>query len=353
MSFTRALGAAMLSVVMLGACAAPRAVPDEALIQEIRDHAKERAQNLERLRRDILKVDKTMAVTRKLIVESKAAPYLPDLLFRLAELYVEKSRYTFILEAEEQEGSGGAAKKSSIIAPEVRLLKGKALQIYRQILDEFPDYKDRDKVRFFVAHEYRELGRFPDMLDTYEQLIEKDPRSPLVDEALYIEGDYWFDKGDQAKAENDYQRLLDRSKSPARQLALYKMGWLRLFQKNLKESFKYFEAAVKAAPPADSEKALDVRREALTELVYTYTEVKPAKEAIAYFEALADDSDMLSFVLGKLANRYWIKQEWANAAPVYRRLLEINEDGEQDPERAERLYECIRSAKGKLLPTAA
>ena len=32
-----------------------------------------------------------------------------------------------------------------------------------------------------------------------------------------------------------------------------------------------------------------MRRESLTELVYTYTEVKPAKESIPYFEALADD----------------------------------------------------------------
>ncbi len=339
----------------LGACAAPQAKPDEALVQEIHDRADERARNLERLKRDILKVDKTMAVTRKLIVQSKAAPYLPDLLFRLAELYVEKSRYIFILEAEEQAGpSGGVApQKSSMIAPEVRLLKGKALQIYRQILDEFPDYRDRDKIRFFIAHEYRELGRFPEMLQTYDELVQNDPKSPLVDEALYIEGDYWFDKGDQAKAESFYQRLLDRPKSPARQLAFYKMGWIRLFQKNMKESFKYFESAVKGAPPSGSDKALDIRHEALTELVYTYTEVRPAKDAIPYFEALADDSDTLAFVLGKLANRYWIKQEWANAAPVYRRLLELQEDDERDPERAERLYDCIRNAKGKLLPTAA
>ena len=43
-----------------------------------------------------------------LIVQSKAAPYLPDLDFRLAELYVEKSRYIFVLQAEESSTSEAA-----------------------------------------------------------------------------------------------------------------------------------------------------------------------------------------------------------------------------------------------------
>ncbi|MHB8417149.1 MAG: tetratricopeptide repeat protein [Myxococcales bacterium] len=334
---------------LLFGCAGAPASPDAALIHEIHEKAGEKQRLIEKLKRDIQKVDRTIKVTKGLIVQSKTAPYLPDLFFRLAELYVEKSRYTFVLEAEQ---SNTAVKTSSMIAPEVKLLKAKALQLYQRILNEFPDYKDSDKVRFYVAHEHRELGQFPEMIAAYDELIEKNPKSPLVDEATYILGDYWFDKGDQAKAESYYQKLLDRPKSPARQLAFYKMGWIRLFQKNLHESFKYFEAAVKNVPPAGSEKALDVRREALTELVYTYTEVKPAKDALPYFEALADDSDMLTYILGKLGNRYWIKQEWANAGPVYRRLLQVNVDAERDPDRAERLYECIRNGKGKIIPTA-
>jgi cellulose synthase operon protein C len=344
------IAGALVAATLAGiGCATARQSPDAALIGEIHAKAQEKQRLLEKLKRDIIKVDRTIKVTKGLIVQSKAAPYLPDLFFRLAELYVEKSRYTFVLQAEE---SSTSVQSSSMIAPEVRLLKGKAQQLYHRILNEFPDYRDSDKVRFYLAHEYRELGEFPDMLATYQELIDKNPKSPLVDEATYILGDYWFDKGDQAKAETYYQKLLDRPKSPAKQLAFYKMGWIRLFQKNLKESFKYFESAVKTGTAAGTEKALDVRRESLTELVYTYTEVKPAKEAIPYFEALADDSDMLTYILSKLSNRYWIKQEWANAAPVYRRLLQVNEDAERDSDRAERLYDCIRNSKGKIIPTA-
>jgi tetratricopeptide (TPR) repeat protein len=339
-----------LIAVLIGLSVVPpvAARADEPIVI-MHDRAKEKQQLIDKLKRDILKVDRTIAVTRGLIVQSKAAPYLPDLFFRLAELYVEKSRYMYVLQQEE---STSSSDKGSIIAPEVRLLKEKALQTYRRIINEFPDYRDNDKVLFFIAHENRELGKFDEMLKVYEELIDKHPKSPLVDEALYIVGDYYFDKQDQAKAEHYYQQILDRPHSPSRQLALYKLGFIRLWQKNFNESFRYFELAAKEPLDETSAKALTVRREALTELVYVYTEIRPAKDALAYFEALCSDSDTLVFVLEKLGNRYWIRQEWENAAPIYRRLLTLNEDGEKDPDRAQRMYDAIRNSKGKVVPTA-
>ena len=331
---------------LAGAASGARA--DEPIVI-VHDKAKERQELIEKLKRDILKVDRTVGVTRGLIVQSKAAPYLPDLFFRLAELYVEKSRYMYVLQSEE---STSSSDKGSIIAPEIRLLKEKALQTYNRIITEFPDYRDNDKVLFYIGHEERELGKFPDMLKTYQTLVDKHPKSSLVEEALYIMGDYWFDKQDLAKAEGFYQQILDKPHGTSRQLAYYKLGFIRLFAKNFEESFKYFEAGVREPVDENSSKSLTVRRELLTELVYVYTEIRPAKDALSYFEALVDNSDTLVYVLEKLGNRYWIRQEWENCAPIYRRLLALNEDGEKDPDRAQRLYDSIRSSKGKVIPHA-
>ena len=168
----------------------------------------------------------------------------------------------------------------------------------------------------------------------------------------YIMGDYWFDKQDFPQAERYYQQILDKPHCTSRQLAYYKLGFIRLFAKNFNEAFKYFEAGVKEPVDESSTKSLTVRRELLTELVYAYTEIKPAKDALGYFETLVDNSDTLVFVLEKLGNRYWIRQEWENAAPIYRRLLTLNEDGEKDPDRAQRLYDAIRNSKGKVIPHA-
>jgi hypothetical protein len=56
-----------------------------------RAHQKDK--EIAELKRNIFKVDRSLGETENLINHSRNAPYLPDLQFRLAELYVEKSRY--------------------------------------------------------------------------------------------------------------------------------------------------------------------------------------------------------------------------------------------------------------------
>jgi hypothetical protein len=111
--------------------------------------ARAHEQALADLKRNIFKVDHALGETQTLISHSRNAPYLPDLQFRLAELYVEKSRYVYYLQAEQRpEGL-----KGPLVSPETRLLKQKAMQIYTRLLVEFPDFHDADKVTFYLAHE--------------------------------------------------------------------------------------------------------------------------------------------------------------------------------------------------------
>ena len=73
-------------------------------------------------------------------------------------------------------------------------------------------------------------------------------------------------------------------------LARYKMGWIRINQAKHAEAVTFFEAAAASAPlpGVDASKALNVKREALLDLVYSYTEARPAKGALNYFEKLSD-----------------------------------------------------------------
>ncbi|MBI5547362.1 MAG: tetratricopeptide repeat protein, partial [Deltaproteobacteria bacterium] len=321
------------------ACATTREVVPQ---YNLSSKANERGELISKLRRDLIKVDRSINVTEKLIAASRSAPYLPDLVFRPAELYVEKSRYRFHLEAEiniEQ------SKRGSLVVPDVSLLKQKAISLYERILAEFPDYKENDKVRFFCAHEYRELGQYDKAIKVYQEIVDKHPRSPLVPEALLITADYWFDKSKLDDAESFYLKILDTPPSPAHDLARYKMGWVWINRGKHAEAVKYFEAAARSpVQEGAGAKALQVKGLALSDLVYSYTESKPAKGAIEFFEGLCDHANAFENVLEKLGNRYFIKQEFENAAPAYRRLLVMSRDFERDPERASRLYETIKAS---------
>jgi cellulose synthase operon protein C len=338
----------MMALQSLVLAVALAQAPNSTLENPLLTKAREKQELIEKLRRDIFKVDRSIGETDKLIAKSRNAPYLPDLQFRLAELYVEKSRYVYYLQAETRpEGIKGA-----MVSPETKLLKQKAIQIYTRVLREFPDFKDADKLTFYLAHEQRELGEFDAMLKTQGDLIRKYPSSPLRLDAEQILGDYWFDKADLKQAEDHYRAILDAPPSPVHDLARYKMGWIRINQQNHAEAVTFFEAAAASSPlpGVDVAKALSVKREALLDLVYSYTEARPAKGAIQYFEKLSDSRATFSLALDKLGNRYFIKQQYEFAIPALRKLLEIQPDPELEVERVEKLYDSLKASKGKVQP---
>ncbi len=310
--------------------------------------AKEKEDLINKLKRDIFKVDRAIGETNKLIGKSRNAPYLPDLQFRLAELYVEKSRYTYYYQAETRADNA----KGAIVSPETKLYKEKAVQIYNRILRENIDFHDGDKVTFYLAHEQREMGEFDTMLKTLGDLIRKYPSSPLRLDAEQIIGDYFFDKADLKSAEEHYKNILDAPPSPVHDLARYKMGWIRVNQNNYADAVTFFEAAAASAPMpgVDQAKSLNVKREALLDLVYSYTESRPAKGALQYFEKLSESRTTYALALDKLGNRYFIKQQYEFAIPALRKLMEVQPDPELEVERAEKIYDSLKAAKNKVLP---
>ncbi len=301
------------------------------------------------LKVDLQKTDRALALTELQIGKSRAAAYLPELQFRLAELYVERSRYLYLLQRTES----GLAGDTSQVAPEVRLAKQKALSIYQRILRDFPDWPGTDRTRFYMAHEYRELGEFERMIATEEELAEKNPDSPLASEGLLIVGDHWFASKDLAKAEVAYQRVLARPPAPVRDLAAFKMGWVRFNQGKHDGAVKYFEEAA-SSPLLDGASAdvLNVKREALFDLVFSFTESRPWQGSVAYFEKLSPSSAVYAGVLEKLANRYFIKQEWQAAVVAYRRLLELSRDPSRALDSIGRLHEAIKAGGELTQPQA-
>lgn len=305
---------------------------------------------VELLREELRKVDRSIEETEKLIAVTRDAPYLPDLELRLAELLVEKSRFTFRLQAEQQPAKADRA----MVSTETRLLKEKAISIYERLVREHPQHRHVDKALFYLAHEQRELGRFDEMIATLERLIRDRAKSPLRLEAELILGDHWFDKSELEKAEKHYRAILNSKPSPVSNLARYKLGWIYVNRGDHKTALKFFEAVAKSKPAhGTGRQGLDVRREALTDLVYSYSEVRPGKDALAYFRRLSDSPETYALALEKLALRYSIKQQPEFAIPALRKLLELSPDPVMDRERVERLDDALRLAKGKITPTAA
>ena len=168
---------------------------------------REKTEDVDKLKRDIFKVDRSLGETERLIAKSRNAPYLPDLQFRLAELYVEKSRYVYFLQAEQR---GRRATRAPWSRPETKLLKQKAVQLYNRLLREFPDFHDARQGHLLPgARAARARSVRRDAQDAWTSSSRKYPKSPLRLEAEQILGDYFFDKADLAEAEKHYQAILE------------------------------------------------------------------------------------------------------------------------------------------------
>ncbi len=317
-----------------------------------RSQAQQRQEFINKLRRDIAKVAHSVEVTQELIGRSRGAPFLPDIYLRLAELYVEQARYEFYLVHELR----GENSKGSVVAPTAKLLKEKAVETYSRILQDWPDFKDNDKVLFFLGHEYRELGQYDDMIARYEELVSKYPKSELVMDAYLVLGDHRFDKQDLVGAKRYYQKILDSPANPVHDLAHFKMGWVFLNESDYKEALQHFEAAAASRYDDDAKgsrheksRLVNVKREALIDLAYAYTEVRKPKGALRYFRQLARSRNMYLLALEKLGRRYFVKQDFNASAMVYREITRLSHDAEENLDFTNRIYAAAKAAKNYRL----
>ncbi len=305
---------------------------------------------LKRVRSDLAKVDASIDATKELLSKSKDSAILADVLLRLAELYVEKSRLLYYRAVEER---GARAGGEAISAPESKYFKELAIELYRRILREFPGFLHRDKVRFYLGHEHQELSQRPEMLREYKALIAEHPDSPLVPETYLLLGNFYFENRDLDEARKHYAEVVARRDTGLTALARYKLGWIAMNHADHKAALAEFEGAARAAdeaiasaasglPAATAQKLRGVRREALVDSVQPFTEVKKPEEAVVYYGALADSRTLYAAILEKLGNRYYVQQNWGPASKVYRTLLTLTHDVERAHGFGRRFVECAQ-----------
>jgi tetratricopeptide (TPR) repeat protein len=303
------------------------------------------------------KVDFAITQTKSMIQKARGASYLPDLHMRMAELYTERARYAWLVVYERRRVRGDDSR--ALEAPEARLLKNLAIGVYSRLVREFPSYARADEATFLMAHEYRELGEFDSMKETYEKLIETYPRSRYRAEAYLALGDHAFDANDLNKAERYYNLVLAAPVSHVHSLARYKLAWVRVNRQDCKGAVRLFEQVLRdrTKQSKDSkvllstQKSLNVVRESLVDLAYCYPDVFPDKPAVPYFRDLAASSLDYLAAMRRLANRFTLKEMSVQAVAVLREVMNASPGDDDAVEMARRLYDSL--LKGRVFDQPA
>ncbi len=282
------------------------------------------------------KVDIQMREKRKTIREQiqtllkyeKDDKERPGLLFRLAENYFEEAE-AFFHQAMELDGQLSKDPENEALRKKVdagkKALRGeekkwraKAIEQYKVIVKEHPDYPGLDKVLFYLGASLWDLERFKEALKTYKEMVSTYPGSEHVPDVYLAFGEYYFDTAKLEKSLMAYKKVAEYTESPVYSYALYKQGWCYF---NLHEWAKAKDMFQSVIALADMEQgSIEVRKEALNDFTLTYSHEGSAKNAPAIFKKMAPKE--AHNLLKNLASRYFGEGKDKKAVILYRYLIQ-------------------------------
>jgi tetratricopeptide (TPR) repeat protein len=276
-----------------------------------------------------------------------------DLLYRLSELYWEKSKYLYALEMNrflkaEKAYDAAVARGEKVEPPKAdhrdsERYRAETMSLYEDILRDYPQYELRDEVLFSQGYNLYELGRGPEAVKRYEELIRDFPKSQFVPDAYIQLGNYYFDNNKLIPARQNYEKARDTGVPKIYAYAIYKLAWCDYNSGDYEAGLKKLQEAVEYAETRGEELG-DLKTEALNDLTVFYVQLDQPKEAIAYFKAKAPKKRQPRLI-SKTAVGLADAGHFDSAIFMFRNLIDGEPMGPNAPEFQQaivRAYEGLR-----------
>ncbi len=277
--------------------------------------------------------------------------YTPDVMFRLAELYYERSSDDHLLAMHEYEEKLKAidTAKAENVPPEPVPDFSKSIAVYRKLLAQFPDYRLNDGALYLLGYCLEKQNRFEIGREAYQQLIARYPKSKFTTEAWVRIGEYYFDANDAktlASAANAYEHAIEDKKHPLYDKALYKLGWTYYRIDRFDDAVKtfialadYYETQSKAK--GDEEVGGDLRNEALQYTAISFADEKwgslaKAQQVFARIGQRAFEAD----VYRRMGDVYFDQTKHADAIEAYRLALTKDPLAKNAPQIQQRIIQA-------------
>ena len=198
--------------------------------------------------------------------------YTPDVMFRLAELYYERSSDAHLVAMRDYERTLRTQAESAEPPPEPQPDFDPSISLYRKLLASFPEYRLNDGALYLLGYCLEKQNAFEESRGTYQQLIARYPTSRFTTEAWVRIGEYYFDAYNEpdalTRAAEAYEAAIRDTSHPLYDKALYKLAWTYYRMDRFDESVERFIALVdfyeaQRAAQGDGAGGGDLRQEAL------------------------------------------------------------------------------------------
>ncbi|PTL85483.1 tetratricopeptide repeat protein [Vitiosangium sp. GDMCC 1.1324] len=276
-----------------------------------------------------------------------------DMLYRLAELYWEKSKYLYQQEmnrylAAEKAQDAATARGEKQEAPqadhsESERFRAETMGIYEILLRDYADWPQRDEILFYLGYNLQELGRRDEAVKRYLQLIEEFPQSQFVPDTYVQLGNHYFDNNKLKEAREYYEKARASKVPKVYAYAVYKLAWCDYNAGGYDEGLAKLHEVVDYAE-ARGEELGDLKTEALNDVIVFYVKLDKAKEGIAYFKQKAPQKRQ-ERLISKMAAELMDVGLYDSAIETYRTLIRDNPKGPGAPDYQQsivRSYEGLR-----------
>ena len=260
--------------------------------------------------------------------------YMPQLLFRLAELYFDQAADNFdvALRAYEKKMADGK-DTTKLYFPEYDLKK--VIDAYDKIIHEYPKDQLADAAYFYKALALQKLGKYEDANNVLLELTEKHPESGYYVEANMSIARFYFehpkiDSGRGYKlAEETYHKVLYYRDHPQFVQALYSLGWCYYMQDKYDEAIAVFKYLVEEVAldfdvtKLDANKQVSnplLRDEAIDYIAISFDEENRIDDAVKFLQ-LIGNVDYAAMVLKRIAELRVEDMDYPAAVRVYKRLI--------------------------------
>jgi tetratricopeptide (TPR) repeat protein len=240
--------------------------------------------------------NKAVESLQKLIKSKKpGSPENADLLYRLAELYMRRSKSGRFFD---MNANSAVVKMSPFPVPNERGADAvkRAIAIYTRIEKESPRFREMDSVLFNNAFAYQQIGNHKEAAAIFTRLVEKFPKSPLIADGTLALGELLYEQGKFPQALEQFLKLEKAPKSRVYSYGMYKAAWSYYNMKDADSGTKRLLTVIKNNPPLQEGQVPsnrhNLRKEALRDLTIFVGDSYPADKLYPFFEKITQNSEL-------------------------------------------------------------
>ena len=206
-----------------------------------------------------------------------------------------------------------------------------AIVLYQQLLERFPLYERNDQVLYQMSRAYEEMGDVENAMKVMNRIVKEYPTSRYLDEVQFRRAEYYFTRKKFLDAEDAYGSIVKiGANSSYYDLALYKLGWTFYKQEMYERSLEFFMALLdyKISIGYDfeqTENKIDKKRvdDTYRVISLSFSNLSGVESIASYFDKVGRKPYEIG-VYSNLAEHYFVKRRFGDAAITYNSFVERN-----------------------------